>query len=56
MSGDAFDFLQSWVIENVQSWVIENVNATICEDRDVAEHLADDCIWEANTRGITEVP
>jgi hypothetical protein len=43
MSDDAFQFLQSWVIENV--------NATIYEEKD---HLADDCIWEANTRGITE--
>jgi hypothetical protein len=43
MSHDAFHFLQSWVIENV--------NATIYEEK---EHLADDCIWEANTRGITE--
>jgi hypothetical protein len=32
----------------------ENVNATIYDDRDAAEHLVDDCIWEANTRGITE--
>jgi hypothetical protein len=46
MSDDAFDFLQSWVEENV--------NATIYEERDTAEHLADDCVWEANTRGITE--
>jgi hypothetical protein len=46
MSDHAFDFLQSWAIENI--------NTTIYEDRDAAEHLADDCIWEANTRGITE--
>jgi len=46
MSNDAFHFLQSWVIENV--------NATIYEENDTAEHLADDCVWEANTRGITE--
>jgi hypothetical protein len=47
MSDHAFDFLQSWIVENV--------NATMYEDKDTAEHLADDCIWEANTRGITEV-
>ena len=46
MSDEAFHFLQSWVIENV--------NATIYEKKDEAEHLADDCVWEANTRGITE--
>ena len=46
MSDHAFDFLQSWTVENV--------NATMYEDRDTAEHLADDCVWEANTRGITE--
>ena len=46
MSDHAFDFLQSWIVENV--------NATMYEDRDMAEHLADDCVWEANTRGITE--
>ena len=47
MSDHAFDFLQSWIVENI--------NATMYEDKDTAEHLADDCIWEANTRGITEV-
>jgi hypothetical protein len=46
MSDHAFDFLQSWIVENV--------NATIYEDSDTAEYLADDCVWEANTRGITE--
>jgi hypothetical protein len=46
MSDDAFDFLQSWVVENV--------NATIYEDTDMVEYLAHDCVWEANTRGITE--
>ena len=46
MSDHAFDFLQSWIVENV--------NATMYENRDTAEHLADDCVWEANTRGITE--
>jgi hypothetical protein len=46
MSDHAFDFLQSWIVENV--------NATIYEDGDTAEHLARDCVWEANTRGITE--
>jgi hypothetical protein len=29
-------------------------NATIYEDRDAAEHLVDNCIWETYTRGITE--
>lgn len=46
MSDEAFHFLQSWIVENV--------NATIYEEKDKAEHLADDCVWEANTRGITE--
>jgi hypothetical protein len=46
MSDHAFDFLQSWIVENV--------NATTDEDRDAAEHLAHECVWEANTRGITE--
>ena len=46
MSDHAFDFLQSWIVENV--------NATMYENRDTAENLADDCVWEANTRGITE--
>jgi hypothetical protein len=46
MSDHAFDFLQSWIVENV--------NATIYEDGETAEHLAHDCVWEANTRGITE--
>ena len=46
MSDHAFDFLQSWVVENV--------NATIYEHTDTVEDLAHDCVWEANTRGITE--
>ncbi|MFZ2076109.1 MAG: hypothetical protein WAV38_05545 [Xanthobacteraceae bacterium] len=46
MSDHAFDFLQSWIVENV--------NATMYKDKDTAEHLADDCAWEANTRGITK--
>jgi hypothetical protein len=46
MSDHAFDFLQSWIVENV--------NATMYEDRDTAEHLAHDCVWEAKTRGIAE--
>jgi hypothetical protein len=46
MSDHAFDFLQSWIVENV--------NVTMYEDKNTAEHLADDCVWEANTRGITE--
>jgi hypothetical protein len=47
MSDHAFDFLQSWVVENV--------NATIYEDTDTVKHLTYDCAWEANTRGISEV-
>jgi hypothetical protein len=46
MSDHAFDFLQSWIVENV--------NATTSEDEDTAEHLARDCVWEAQTRGITK--
>jgi hypothetical protein len=46
MSDDAFDFLQSWVVENV--------HATIYDEKDAVDHLADDCVWEANTKGITE--
>jgi len=46
MSGHAFDFLQSWIVENV--------NATTYEDKDAAEHLAQDCAWEAKTRGIAK--
>jgi hypothetical protein len=46
MSDQAFDFLQSWIVENV--------NATMNEDGDMMEHLADDCAWEAKTRGITK--
>jgi hypothetical protein len=46
MSDHAFDFLQSWVVENVK--------ATIYEDEDTAKHLAHDCAWEAKTRGITK--
>jgi hypothetical protein len=45
MSDHAFDFLQSWIVENV--------NATMYEDKDTAQHLAQDCVWEAQTRGIT---
>jgi hypothetical protein len=45
MSDHAFDFLQSWIVENA--------NATMYEDKDTAEYLADDCVWEASTRGIT---
>jgi hypothetical protein len=33
---------------------VENVNATMNEDGDMMEHLADDCAWEAKTRGITK--
>jgi hypothetical protein len=46
MSDHAFDFLQSWIVENV--------NATMYEDKDTAEYLAHDCAWEASTRGITK--
>jgi hypothetical protein len=46
MSDHAFDFLQSWIVENV--------NTTMYDDRDTAEHLAHDCVWEAKTRGIAE--
>jgi len=46
MSDHAFDFLQSWIVENA--------NATMYEDKDTAEHLAHDCVWEASTRGITK--
>jgi hypothetical protein len=47
MSDHAFDFLQSWVVENVNAAIYD-------EDADTVEHLAHDCVWEANTRGITE--
>jgi hypothetical protein len=40
MSEFAFDFLQSWIVENV--------NACMYGD------LAHDCVWEAKTRGITK--
>ena len=46
MSDHAFDFLQSWIVENI--------NATMYDDKDTAEHLAQDCVWEAETRGITK--
>jgi hypothetical protein len=46
MSDHAFDFLQSWIVENV--------NATMYEDKDTAEQLAHDCVWEAKTRGIAK--
>jgi hypothetical protein len=46
MSDHAFDFLQSWIVENV--------NTTMYEEKDTAEHLAQDCVWEAHTRGITK--
>ena len=46
MSDHAFDFLQSWIVENV--------NTTMYEEKDTAEHLAQDCVWEAQTRGITK--
>jgi hypothetical protein len=46
MSDHAFDFLESWIVENV--------NATTHENKDAAQHLAQDCVWEAQTRGITK--
>jgi hypothetical protein len=46
MSDHASDFLQSWIVENV--------NTTNYENKDTAEHLAHDCVWEAKTRGITK--
>jgi hypothetical protein len=46
MSDHAFDFLLSWIVENV--------NATMHADKHTAEHLAQDCVWEARTRGITK--
>jgi hypothetical protein len=47
MSNHAFDFLQSWIVENV--------NPATEENKDTAEHLAHDCVWEAKTRGIAKV-
>jgi hypothetical protein len=46
MSDHAFDFLQSWIVDNV--------NPTMSEHKDKADHLAQDCVWEARTRGITK--
>ena len=46
MSDHAFDFLQSWIVENV--------NAAMYGNENTAEHLAQDCVWEAETRGITK--
>src|SRR6516162_3124692 len=34
--------------------VVDNVNPTMCEHKDKAEHLAQDCVWEAQTRGIAK--
>ena len=45
MSEHAFDFLQSWVAENV--------NARMYEHLETVENLTQDCVWEAKTRGIT---
>jgi hypothetical protein len=44
MSERAFDFLQSWMAENVK--------ATMYEHQETVENLTDDCVWEAKTRGI----
>jgi hypothetical protein len=38
----------------LNGWVQENVNATVYEDTQTAEHLANDCLWEATEYGITE--
>ena len=46
MSDHAFDFLQSWIVDNF--------NPTMYEHKDKAEHLAQDCVWEAQTRGIAK--
>ena|SRR5689334_12557619 len=46
MSDHAFEFLQSWIVENVKAAAFENEAA--------AEHLAKDCVWEAHTRRIPE--
>ena len=46
MSGHAFDFLASWIEENIY--------AKMFEDKDTAERLAQDCVWEAQTRGIAK--
>ncbi len=41
-----FDFLQSWIVENV--------NAMMYGDKETAAHLAHDCLWEAKTMGIAK--
>jgi hypothetical protein len=46
MSDYAFDFLESWIVENVY--------AKMFEDKDTAGRLAQDCVWEAQTRGIAK--
>jgi len=46
MSHHAFDFLQSWIAENV--------NAVMYGDEETAAHLAHDCLWEAKTIGIAK--
>ena len=46
MSNHAFEFLESWVVENV--------DATVFGDKDRMEHLVQDCVWEAKTRGIVK--
>jgi hypothetical protein len=38
----------------LNGWVQENVNATVHEDTQMAERLANDCLWEAKEYGITE--
>jgi hypothetical protein len=44
MSDHAFDFLESWIVENIQAKMFE----------DKVERLAQDCVWEAQTRGIAK--
>jgi len=46
MSDYAFDFLQSWIVDNAK--------LPMHEHKDKAEHLTQDCVWEAQTRGITK--
>jgi hypothetical protein len=38
----------------LNGWVQENVNATMYEDTKMAEHLANNCVWEAKECGISE--
>jgi hypothetical protein len=38
----------------LNGWVSENVNATMYGETQTAEHLANDCLWEAKEHGIAE--